>query len=202
MTSRIGAEPTLVGGGELALDNDVEVREALSEMISLVGVPGRSSLFVDVRLAWRELFANCGNSDTPDNGVAFGVAPGVVDTSVLAAGAILRVFGAFRDKCGAAEAAFNGGNSDEGTTDVEDASTGDRADTLLPDLAVMFRTPGVAFLSPDFEVLTVLLAWLEVFLAAVASALATLAREGEAMDLKFGESNAGNSSGRRFDCAD
>jgi hypothetical protein len=45
-----GAEPTLAGGGELALDMEADVMEALSEMISLVGVPGRSSLEVDARL--------------------------------------------------------------------------------------------------------------------------------------------------------
>lgn len=36
-----GADPTLLGGGELALDIDVDVIETLSETISLTGVPRR-----------------------------------------------------------------------------------------------------------------------------------------------------------------
>jgi hypothetical protein len=51
VVARTGAEPTLVGGGELARDIDADVMEALSEMISLVGVPGRSNFEFDVMLA-------------------------------------------------------------------------------------------------------------------------------------------------------
>ena len=36
-----GADPTLLGGGELALDIEVDVIETLSETISLTGVPRR-----------------------------------------------------------------------------------------------------------------------------------------------------------------
>ena len=45
-----GAEPTLVGGGELGRDNEAEVRDALSEIISLAGVPGLSNLELETML--------------------------------------------------------------------------------------------------------------------------------------------------------
>jgi hypothetical protein len=48
---RKGAEPTFVGGGELARDIEAEVIEALSDTASLVGLLGRSSLETDARLA-------------------------------------------------------------------------------------------------------------------------------------------------------
>jgi hypothetical protein len=48
-----GAEPIFDGGGELALDIEADVVEALS-VISLVGVPGRSCLDIDARLGWRD----------------------------------------------------------------------------------------------------------------------------------------------------
>ena len=38
------------GGGEFALDMEVDVIDALSDIISLVGVPGRSYLDIDARL--------------------------------------------------------------------------------------------------------------------------------------------------------
>lgn len=41
MVCLTGADPTLLGGGELALDKEVEVIETLSEIISLTGVPRR-----------------------------------------------------------------------------------------------------------------------------------------------------------------
>ena len=47
---RTGAEPTFDGGGELARDKEADVIEALSETISLVGVPGRSSRVIDAKL--------------------------------------------------------------------------------------------------------------------------------------------------------
>jgi hypothetical protein len=46
-----GAEPTFDGGGEFALDIDAEVIDALSEIISLVGVPDRSIFEADAKLA-------------------------------------------------------------------------------------------------------------------------------------------------------
>ena len=46
-----GAEPTFDGGGEFALDIDAEVMEALSDMISLVGVPDRSIFEAEAKLA-------------------------------------------------------------------------------------------------------------------------------------------------------
>lgn len=65
-----GADPTLDGGGELALDSDADVIEAVSDMISLVGVPGRSSLDADARLGWREGGKTGGNIDVAEEGVA------------------------------------------------------------------------------------------------------------------------------------
>lgn len=47
---RTGAEPILKGGGELALDIEADVIDALSDSISLVGVLGRSSLVTEARL--------------------------------------------------------------------------------------------------------------------------------------------------------
>ena len=52
----MGAEPILEGGGEFARDMEVDVIEALSEMISLVGVADRSFLTADARPGWRELW--------------------------------------------------------------------------------------------------------------------------------------------------
>ncbi len=40
VTCLTGAEPTLVGGGELARDIEVDATEALSDIFSLSGVPG------------------------------------------------------------------------------------------------------------------------------------------------------------------
>jgi hypothetical protein len=37
-----GADPTLVAGGELGLESEFDVIEALSEIVSLTGVLGRS----------------------------------------------------------------------------------------------------------------------------------------------------------------
>lgn len=51
MFARTGAEPTLEGGGEFALEIEADVIEALSEIISLVGVPERSSLLIDAIFA-------------------------------------------------------------------------------------------------------------------------------------------------------
>jgi len=50
-----GAEPTFdSGGGELARDIEADVTEALSEIISLVGVPERSNLAEVAMLLCRE----------------------------------------------------------------------------------------------------------------------------------------------------
>ena len=48
---RTGAVPILVSGGELARDIEVDVKEALSEILSLIGVPGP---WTDVKLGRRE----------------------------------------------------------------------------------------------------------------------------------------------------
>lgn len=48
---RTGAEPIKFdGGGELALDIEADVIDALSDSISLVGVPGRSMRDTEARL--------------------------------------------------------------------------------------------------------------------------------------------------------
>jgi hypothetical protein len=91
VVTRTGAEPTFGGGGELARDIDADVIEALSEMISLVGVPGRSSLELDAMLAWREDTMVCGNIEVVEDGVAL-LAGGNSDFGV---GTSLNVFGAF-----------------------------------------------------------------------------------------------------------
>jgi hypothetical protein len=51
VVARTGAEPILVGGGELALDNEADVIDALSDIISLVGVPGLSRRGMEAKLA-------------------------------------------------------------------------------------------------------------------------------------------------------
>jgi len=51
VTVLTGAEPSLLGGGELALEIDVVVNDALSEIFSLAGVSGR---LADVGLGRRE----------------------------------------------------------------------------------------------------------------------------------------------------
>ena len=51
LVCRTGAVPTLEGGGELARDIEVDVKEALSEILSLIGVPGP---WTDVKLGRRE----------------------------------------------------------------------------------------------------------------------------------------------------
>jgi hypothetical protein len=60
-------------------------------MISLVGVPGRSSLEFDAMLACREGAKFWGNMDVVDDGVALPVG----GISVLGVGTSLKVFGAF-----------------------------------------------------------------------------------------------------------
>lgn len=87
-----GAEPTLDGGGEFALDIEVDVTEALSDIISLVGVPGRSCLDIDARLGCRD-GGNCGNADVTELGVALPAA----GVSGFMEEAIRNVLGAFVD---------------------------------------------------------------------------------------------------------
>lgn len=51
VTCLTGADPTLLGGGELARDIEAEVNDALSDIFSLAGVPGGC---IDERLARRD----------------------------------------------------------------------------------------------------------------------------------------------------
>jgi hypothetical protein len=88
-----GAEPTLDGGGEFALDMEVDVIEALSDIISLVGVPGRSCLDIEARLGCRD-GGNCGGkADVTELGVALPAA----GVSGFMEEAIRNVLGAFVD---------------------------------------------------------------------------------------------------------
>jgi xanthine/CO dehydrogenase XdhC/CoxF family maturation factor len=90
VVDRTGADPTLVGGGELALDIDVDVIETLSDIASLVGVPGRSSRETEARLGWREGGKCGGNIDVTEDGVLLPVA----GISVLGVEVSRKVFGA------------------------------------------------------------------------------------------------------------
>tara|TARA_R110002060_G_scaffold59039_8_gene68956 strand:- start:272 stop:571 length:300 start_codon:yes stop_codon:yes gene_type:complete len=89
---RTGADPTFDGGGELALDIEADVMEALSEIISLDGVPGRSCLETDTRLDCREGSTLGGNIEVTDEGVAL-PAGGI---SVFGVDVRRKVFGADR----------------------------------------------------------------------------------------------------------
>lgn len=88
-----GAEPILDGGGELARENEVDVMDALSEIASLVGVPGRSCLDADTRLACLDAGNVGAKVDVVDDGVAT-LGAGVSD---FLFGGILKVLG-FRAK--------------------------------------------------------------------------------------------------------
>lgn len=114
-----GAEPTLDGGGELALESEADVTEALSEMASLVGVPGRSCLDIEARLGWREGKTG-GNVEVTDDGVALPA----VGVSAFE-GTSRKVFGVFRTKGDCAEIADGvlggkGGNAEAAVEEEAD----------------------------------------------------------------------------------
>jgi hypothetical protein len=121
--------------------------EALSDMISLVGVPGRSSLDIDARLGWRDVVMLGGNIEAAEEGVALGVA----GASALGVGAILNVFGVFRGKDDWAVADFRGGNSDAATTGLSGVSgvPAVGAFEVCFWVTAMFKIPGVDRLSLD-----------------------------------------------------
>jgi hypothetical protein len=83
----------LDGGGEFALEMEADVIEALSEIASLVGVPGRSCLETEARLACLVGTVG-GKTEVTDDGVAF-PAVGVSTFSALG-GTNLNVLGVFR----------------------------------------------------------------------------------------------------------
>lgn len=101
---RTGAVPTLppIGGGELALEIDVDVTEALSEYKSLFGVPGR---FTEAMLACLDLSFSI--ADMWGTEGAEGVARGG-GTSDLGVGMTRRVLGAVARFIGDPEVAVAG----------------------------------------------------------------------------------------------
>ena len=112
-----GAEPTLDGGGELALEIEADVTEALSEIASLVGVPGRSCLEIEARLACL-VGRGGGTTEVTDDGVG---CPEVgVSTLSALEGTRRSVFGVFRARgdCTDDDGVLGGkgGNADVATT--------------------------------------------------------------------------------------
>lgn len=104
-----------MGGGELALDKDADVIDALSDIISLVGVPGLSKRGIDARLAWRDGGKLGGNIEVTEDGVALPA----VGASVFGVEVSRSVFGPVRDRGDATLAAGvlagNGGKADAAT---------------------------------------------------------------------------------------
>lgn len=76
-----GAEPTLVGGGVFAREIEAEVSDALSEILSLIGVPGSC---IDAKLPLREgcLFEAAGGGKLAFKGEADGKGGGASATGV------------------------------------------------------------------------------------------------------------------------
>lgn len=139
-----GAEPTLEGGGELALDIEADVIEALSEITSLAGVPGRSSLEADAKLGWREGGNVGGIIEVAEDGVALPQ----VGVSVLGVGITLSVFGVFRDIDDGRDTADgvlggSGGNADGPAADVRGVSGTPDVFEVDFGCAATFRMPGV-----------------------------------------------------------
>jgi len=147
VVARTGAEPTLFGGGELALEIEVEVIETLSDIASLVGVPGRSSRLTDARLGCLEGGKCGGNMPVVDDGVT-GPPIGV---SALGVGTTRKVLEA---GLGAGDWAIgvltgNGGNADAGIIGFDGVSG----------TAGVFATlfPGTAMFKPAFALFSLAL---------------------------------------------
>ena len=194
VTVLTGAEPIRLGGGELARDIEFEVTEALSEITSLVGVPGRSSLVIDVRLGWRDGFVTGGNIVVTEEGVAPGVTTGVAGDSVFGVGAILRVLGVLCTTVDGGAAGFSGGNSDADEATVFLGRLSGVAEIVAfgVDFAEMFNMPGVDRFSVDFGAVGVVLEGpVGGFLLAT---FASLAAEGDAGPLPLIVSRDGKSS--------
>jgi hypothetical protein len=185
-----GAEPTLDGGGEFALDIEVDVIEALSDIISLVGVPGRSCLDIDARLGCRD-GGNCGGkADVTELGVALPAA----GVSGFMEEAIRNVFGAFVDIGDWIEDADgvlggNGGNAVEVDASFAGTSEGVLAVAFGTDI---FRMPGrLSFLDGVWTAAEVIA---DDFLLAAVDDGFTLEGVGVAGAFAFGLSSAGKSS--------
>lgn len=121
MVVRTGADPILEGGGEFARENDVVVMDALSDIISLTGVPDLSNRVAEARLGWRDEGSPGGCIELADEGADMSV---LGNASVLGVGNTLKVLGAFRmagDKT-LAEAGVLGGKA--GKSDGADCFTG------------------------------------------------------------------------------
>lgn len=94
MVVRTGADPTLEGGGEFARETDADVMDALSDNISLTGVPDLSNRETEARLGWREGKGSPGGCiELADEGADTSALEG---TSAFGVGNTLKVFGAFR----------------------------------------------------------------------------------------------------------
>lgn len=147
--SLTGAEPIFGGGGELALDSEAEVRDALSDIASLVGVPGPSSLVIDARLGWREVEMLGKKIEVVEDGVT----RGVVIASGLAGAAILNVLGLLRGNVGWGTEGFKAGKSAGVTTGLI-GGVSEEEDTLVVGFwpTETFKIPGIFFslnLAPD-----------------------------------------------------
>jgi hypothetical protein len=147
-----GAEPTLFGGGELGLDNEADVIEALSEIISLTGVLGRSSLVIEAILGWRESTLTA----LPPN-TCIGIVTSTGGDSVFGVGTSRRVFGAglLGGFCADIEVVLVEGNG--GKADVDAAVftgvLGPLAVSVLDNCAgtaILSMTPGVCFFPAVF----------------------------------------------------
>jgi len=77
----------LDGGGEFAREMETDVVEALSDMISLVGLPERSSFAIDAILGWRDDWEFKGYVETADDGVML-----LVGVSALVVGNAFEAF--------------------------------------------------------------------------------------------------------------
>jgi hypothetical protein len=118
---RTGAEPTFVGGGELARDIEAEVIEALSDTTSLVGLLGRSTLETDAKLACRDGGKVDGNIEVTEVGVALpplGVSVFGVDVSRR----LLVTFRASGDWIAGVIVLVGSGGNAVGATDLETVS--------------------------------------------------------------------------------
>jgi hypothetical protein len=144
-----GAEPTLEGGGVFALEIEADVTEALSEIASLVGVPGRSCLGIEARLACL-VGTDGGKTEVTDDGVAL-PAVGVSTLSALD-GTSRNVLGVFRvrgDCTAEADGVLggSGGKAEGATTDLTGVSATAVGFAAGLDGTEILRIPGCVLFS-------------------------------------------------------
>jgi len=130
----------------LALDIEVDVMEASSENISLVGVPGLSSLEIEARLGCREAGKLGGNIEVTDDGVPLPA----VGTSVFGVGRTLIVFGVFFASGDWTDGVGSGGNADAATADLTGVSDAAGVFTAGFEGTEIFKIPGVVRFSGSF----------------------------------------------------